>query len=74
MAKTPLQKYKARKAKTPANMQGIERSTGTPGTSNYVQRSPIQSIGTPGTSKYVQRMPPKPASTPTMKRKPKGKP
>ena len=32
-------------------------STGTPGTKNYVQRSPRVSTGTPGTSKFVQRMP-----------------
>ena len=33
----------------------FDRSTGTPGTSNYVQRSPRVNIGTPGTSNYVQR-------------------
>ena len=32
-------------------------ATGTPGTTNYVQRSPRVSTGTPGTSKFVQRMP-----------------
>ncbi len=32
-------------------------STGTPGTSKFVQRSPRVSTGTPGTSKFVQRMP-----------------
>jgi len=32
-----------------------DRSTGTPGTTNYVQRSPIENTGTPGTSKFVQR-------------------
>jgi hypothetical protein len=31
--------------------------TGTPGTKNYVQRSPRVSTGTPGTKNYVQRMP-----------------
>jgi hypothetical protein len=32
-------------------------STGTPGTKNYVQRSPRVSTGTPGTKNFVQRMP-----------------
>jgi hypothetical protein len=31
------------------------RSTGTPGTSNYVMRSPRVNTGTPGTSNFVQR-------------------
>jgi hypothetical protein len=33
------------------------RSTGTPGTSKFVQREPRVSTGMPGTSKFVQRMP-----------------
>jgi hypothetical protein len=33
------------------------RSTGTPGTKNFVQREPRVSTGTPGTKNYVQRMP-----------------
>jgi hypothetical protein len=33
------------------------RSTGTPGTKNFVQRSPRVSTGTPGTKNFVQRMP-----------------
>jgi hypothetical protein len=32
-------------------------STGTPGTSKFVQREPRVSTGMPGTSKFVQRMP-----------------
>jgi hypothetical protein len=44
---------KPRKAMASPNF----RSTGTPGTTNYVQRSPRVSTGMPGTSKFVQRMP-----------------
>ena len=44
---------KPRKAMASPNF----RSTGTPGTTNYVQRSPRVSTGTPGTSTFVQRMP-----------------
>jgi len=33
------------------------RSTGTPGTSKFVQREPRVSTGMPGTKNFVQRMP-----------------
>ena len=33
------------------------RSTGTPGTKNFVQRAPRVSTGMPGTKNFVQRMP-----------------
>lgn len=32
-----------------------DRSTGTPGTKNYVQRAARENIGMPGTKNYVQR-------------------
>ena len=44
-----------------------DRSTGTPGTKNYVQRSPIENTGTPGTSKFVQRSPMENTGTPGSK-------
>jgi hypothetical protein len=54
---TPKPK-KPRKAMATIVQRAISnRSTGTPGTSKFVQRSPRISTGTPGTSKFVQRMP-----------------
>jgi len=41
--------------KKPRNPVGFKDYTGTPGTNNYVQRSPRENIGTPGTSTFVQR-------------------
>jgi len=38
-------------------VQRMSKPTGTPGTKNYVQRSPRVSTGTPGTKNFVQRMP-----------------
>jgi hypothetical protein len=44
---------KPRKAMVSPNF----KSTGTPGTSKFVQREPRVSTGMPGTSKFVQRSP-----------------
>ena len=65
MAKTPklggeLPAYNTMgvtKPKKPRKIMSRVMSTGTPGTSTYVQRSPKVSMGTPGTSTYVQRTP-----------------
>ena len=65
MAKTPklggeLPAYNtmgATKPKKPRKTMPRIMSTGMPGTSKFVQRSPREDIGMPGTSKFVQRMP-----------------
>ena len=52
--------YTTGRAKKPNTIKPIrdsinDRSTGTPGTKNYVQRSALENTGTPGTKNYVQR-------------------
>jgi hypothetical protein len=54
---TPKPK-KPRKAMATIVQRAISnRSTGTPGTKNFVQREPRVSTGMPGTKNFVQRMP-----------------
>ena len=65
MAKTPklggeLPAYNtmgATKPKKPRKTMPRIMSTGMPGTSKFVQRSPREDIGMPGTKNYVQRTP-----------------
>jgi hypothetical protein len=54
---TPKPKKPRKAMATIVQRMSKPMSTGTPGTKNYVQRSPRVSTGTPGTKNYVQRMP-----------------
>jgi hypothetical protein len=56
--KTTMTVAKPRKVMATVVQRAIsDRSTGTPGTSKFVQRSARENTGMPGTSKFVQRAP-----------------